>query len=147
MPTVNSDTKLKVTGDLVKREFDQLYCRVNAKVRNVLGGVSTAIADPIGMPVKLNGTIWELIVAADIANATGIIVEGPPIPALADDAYTSDEYAILTRGPAVLDSAQIAATDCNGDAITNATAVAALAGESPPIICVTVPSVSSTQTT
>ncbi len=136
----------KVSGDLVKFETNQHYTRVSSVLTNAEVGALSAISDPIGYPVRYNSGDWELIVAGDEADADGVIVEGDPIEALDAAATTAGLYAILARGPAVIDADQIASADSEAATFTVADIVAALEALNAPIICKSEPTKSSTQT-
>lgn len=150
MPTVSSDTKKKVMGDILKYVLNMDYCCVSAKVKNGTGGTLAAVSDAVGYPVKLNGSDWEMVQDTDEANATGVIVndpEGNGIESLAAGASTAGEFAILRRGPAIIAQDEIASADSEASAYTQATLITALEALSPPIECRDYPSKTSQQTT
>lgn len=147
-----SETKGYVPGDLIIYELDQLFTRESASVQNdsTTGGTYGAITiddtELLGQPVKLTSGVWEFASAANVTAGTvnGIIVSGDEITALAADASTSGKYAILARGPAVINEGKIPALDVYEDAITAAdyiTAVEALDIQTKPA-----PSTTETQT-
>lgn len=147
MPAL-SDTKLKVTGDLIKYEANQMYTRVSSTVKNNEATTTAAIPDPIGYPVKLVAGVWTLCQDTQEASCDGLIAEGPPIESLAAAAVSANKYSILCRGPAVIDQNQIPAADSQGSAYTLATFVTRLETAIPvPIVCTPEPTKSSTQST
>ena len=73
-----------------------------------------------------------------MANTAGIVVSlGPSIDSLSSGTASSNEYAILVRGPMVIQEDYLPAKDCAGTALStaNKTSIAtALKALSPPII-------------
>ena len=146
------DYKGYVPGDLIIYELNQLYTRESSQIQNdaTTGGsgeITVTNRELLGQPVKLNGAVWEFASAANVTAGTvdGVIVSGPEINALSADELTSSPYAILARGPAVINEGKIPAEDVYGSAITAAeyiTAVEALDIQTKPD-----PNTTSTQTT
>lgn len=89
-------------------------------------GQASVDANLIGQPVKASGANYIFVLAADIANAIGILASAERIT-LAAAAVTERPYKILLRGPAIVDKDALPAADVVGSAITNATFVTALA--------------------
>jgi hypothetical protein len=127
MPTVttlerrNSDVFLEVPSPL--------YGLVSAPLRNVSGSALTLTKQElIGHPVKFTGGNYQLLVAGDEANATGLVfAPDADIQALANNTNTTHKFAILTRGPAVVNLANIKS------GFTVATLITAFAGLPAPI--------------
>lgn len=117
----------KMFGDLVLHMESQEYCLVSAKIANPVGADTSTNVDPVGQPVILDTGVWTLILAADIATATGVIVQGSKFTLL-DGAATNpaDPYLILIKAPAIINKDRLAANDSHGGAITLATYVTAL---------------------
>lgn len=103
--------------------WNAAYNFVSAFIQNdaTAGGSGVSeLADVVGQPVKDNSGVWEFVAAADIANAEGIIIDGPRIDLdnpPAANALTPFPYRVLVRGPAVLNKTAFPATDIYGDAI------------------------------
>lgn len=138
-------TQGAVQGDLLKEFMSPGYNFVEGKLVNPVAVAKTGW-NPIGQPVKASGANFVFVQDTDEANAIGIVLHDKPIN-LAASATSADRYLILRRGPALIDKEQIAGTDINGDALTKATIVTALAALSPPIIGLSEPATSKTQTT
>jgi hypothetical protein len=121
----------KMFGDLVLHMESQEYCLVSATVTNPAGASTSAYLDPVGQPVKIVTGAWTLVLGADIANVTGVIVQGNKINALAAAGVTNaaDPYLILKKAPAIINKDKLSALDNRGVAIdvdAYATALAAL---------------------
>jgi hypothetical protein len=117
-------------SDLLKWEVEHRYCRTAGTIQNKSGVTIVKGAMTVGLPVKLVGTQWVTVAAADLANTGGLLLvdDAAAIPeALAADAITAKTYQILTRGPALINKSIIPTTDLAGAAITLATLVTRLA--------------------
>ena len=142
-------TKKKVIGDLLKAEWDKGYCRVSTVLKNDTGAETAEVTDPVGYPIKMDGTDYVLCQATEEASCIGLVLEGPTIEALdASKAEATDnKYAVLERGPARIAKDALPATDSEGASYTIATLVTALEALDVPIIVQVVPTKSSTQST
>lgn len=129
-------------GDLLRNEWHPGYCCVSAKLVNPLAGALTNF-NPIGQPVKASGANFVFVQDGDEANAIGLVLHDKPISVPGsgtDGGVSAEKYMILRRGPALIAEdaiaagATVAGDDVNGDALTIATIVTALAALSPPII-------------
>lgn len=129
-------TKPKVRSDVLKWCNHDAFCLVSAVIKNTDPNSSPparSISEVVGMPVK--GTydpatkVLELAYATEEASVTGVIVGGPPIKDLADNATTTEKYLVLSRGPALLNDPEdgLADADPAGDDFTKATILTALA--------------------
>ena len=139
------ETNTQVGADVLKREWDEMYSRVSTTLTNNTLATQT-VADMVGMPVKLNGAVWELALNADVATIDGVVIDGPPINALANAATTTEKYVVLMRGPAVINEDALQANDPAGTPWTTATLKTSLEGLSPPIKLINEPTKISTQT-
>jgi len=159
MPTVSSDTKDRVVGDLIKHEWNQIYTRDSRTLDNDSAGASTEVTDIIGYPVRLKsgtgsgtagvGTDYALCKAGEEASCVGLVVGGTEksIPAMLAWDETKDEFALLVRGPAVISQDGLPAADWDAGSFDKDAISAALAAISVPIITAPMPAVKSTQTT
>lgn len=143
-------TKKKVIGDILKAEWDKGYCRVSTVLKNDhASAVTKEVTDPVGYPIKMDGTDYVLCQATEEADCIGIIVEGPTIEELdaAKAEATDNKYALLVRGPARIAKDALPTTDSEGASYTTATLVTALEALNVPVIVQVVPTKSSTQAT
>jgi len=133
---MSAKTFIKRMSDVLKWEAHPGFCRRSVKIKNTdpNNGSARTIRNVVGTPVK--GTysgatkVLELAYAAEAANVTGIIVGGPDIVDLADDATTTQLYDVLYIGPALIDYNQLKASDPAAAAWTLATIKTALEARS-----------------
>lgn len=133
----------KTLGDVVKHIHHPSINLVSAKIVGAAGQASVD-ANLMGQPVKASGANYIFVLAADIANAIGILYSQERIT-LAAAGVSERPFAILIRGPATVDKDALPTLDVVGSAITNANFVTALAARD--IISLTEPTKVSTQTT
>jgi hypothetical protein len=131
-------------GDLIRAEFHRSYNFVSAKVKNtgssnLLGAVLT------GQPMKVVSTVHNFVLTTDEANTTALFAHDKPMPSIAAAATSDDLFLILKRGPAVIDQDALPTADVNGATLVPATIATALAALSPPIIAVSEPAQTKTQ--
>ena len=107
-------------------------------------GQASVDANLVGQSVKASGANYIFVLAADIANALGILAHDGPLT-LAAAAVTDRPYKILLRGDAIVDKDALPATDVVAGAINNANFVTALAARG--IIAQSEPTKVNTQTT
>jgi hypothetical protein len=124
-------TELKTSGDLMIHEVEYRYTRVGVPLTNpTLGTVN--LPDPVGYPVKNNAGDWELLVAGDEDNVSGLIYSGPPIVGLETTETTSalkvNGYAIVVDGPTLIKRSGLATVDVEDAAFDVDALVAALEG-------------------
>jgi len=119
-------------GEFLFSESNYIYNRISATVENdaTIAGTSPDVdlsaSALIGLPV-LKDTTWRFATAAEVAAADplgdggteewGFIVEGTAVNLAADE--VSDVMAIITQGPAIINSDLIPATDPYGAAISS----------------------------
>jgi hypothetical protein len=117
-------------GDVFIETPREEYGMVNAKVTNDTGAaVDLTKEDLIGYPVYLDGSTWKLCIpATDEAACDGLIFNPREGLDLADTVESEHEFAILVRGPAVVNLDEIET------GFVVATLATALAAKSPPII-------------
>ena len=133
----------RVVGDVVKYVEHPAINYVSAKIVGAAGQASVD-ANLCGQPVKASGANYILVLAADIANAIGILAHDKPIT-LAAAAVSAWPYKILIRGDALVDKDSLPANDVVGSAINNANFVTALAARG--IIAQSEPTVKEALTT
>lgn len=139
-----SKTKGRVLGDLLRAFWHAGYCIGSYKLVNPIASAIT-LTNPLGQPLKVSGANYVFVQDGDEANVTALLLHDRPI--LLTSSGTTDElYPVLLRGPALIDKDALPATDVNGDALTIATLVTALAALSPKIISLVEPTKVSTQT-
>jgi hypothetical protein len=143
-------TSPRKLGDLVIWEAYQDYCRESGTIENSSAVAATLEAtDPVGYPLKSDGSGgYAFAEAGDEANVIGLLLAQETIPVVASGgaARTGNPYAILARGPAIVNEDQIVVADIiDGSAMTLATIKTALAALD--IVCRAEPTKSSTQTT
>jgi hypothetical protein len=137
-------TNPRPLGDLIRNLFHPGYNFISATVKNPDATTAT-IEDPLGLPVKKNGSQWEFVDAADIANCGGILVHDKPLEDLAQNAITAEPLKILVRGPAIIHEDGLSPVDHLGDAIVAATFKTE--AEDLELVVIEGPSKTSTQTT
>ena len=122
-------------GEWLFSESNYIYTRISATVENdtTIAGtspdVSLSKSGVVGIPV-LKDTTWRLATAGEVASADpigdggteewGFIVSSEIALELAADDISAIEVAIITRGPAIINSDLIPATDPYGTAIVAA---------------------------
>lgn len=138
-------TNRDMVSDFVKAFWDEGYCFVGAPIKNVLASLDAGALKP-GMALKLNGSVWETLAAANIADADGFYADPRKAPAIANGATTTLSYRILTNGPAKV-NVNMCLLDPVGAAITAAAAKSALRALSPKVEILVEPTNQSEQTT
>lgn len=118
-------TKGRSLGDVFKWLVHPGFCLVSAKLVNPLA-TALDLTDPVGQPLKASGANYVFVQDLDEANAIGLLYHDKPI-ALAGSATSEELYAILLRGPALIDKDALPLLDVNGTAFTVATLVTAYA--------------------
>lgn len=142
-PTQSQPRRL---GDLLIYEMHPGYQRVSATVKNGSGS-AVDITDPIGYPVKSDGSGgYSLAFAGDEASVIGLILFGNEL-SIAAGVYTSFQVGILVRGPAIVDyTGGLPTADAAGSNFTISTIVTTLKALSPPIMPYAEPTIVATQT-
>jgi hypothetical protein len=143
MPTL---TKGRTQADVFRHVHHQSYCLASGKLVNP-DATARAAQNLCGQPVKASGANYVLVKAGDEANAIGLVFSETGLVALGVSEVTTKKYAILLRGPAVIDRDSLPALDVAGGSLTVATIVTALAARNPAIIPVDQPDTTSEQTT
>lgn len=131
-------------GDLLRAFFDNAHNFTGGTIKNAVAETVTP-TDPLGQPVKQAAGQWQFVAAADIANATGVLVHQRDLPELAQNDITAEKILILVRGPAVIHEDGLPTHDVYGDAIVAADFKARLLALG--ISCIEGPEKTSTQTT
>jgi len=125
-----------VIGEFCFWEVDQRFTRESGTLENdaTIAGTNPDVYwdTVIGQAVRLVGTQWRFASAAEVIAATieGVILDGEPVllaDAIAADGVTLQQYAILARGPALLNQGRIPLADIYGDTYTLAQYLAAVA--------------------
>ena len=122
-------------GDLLLDRQSVKFSMESGTVQHTGVTASDDKVDPVGQPVKLTGSQWQLVLAGDEANATGLIVHGVSIPILNQNDITpiATPYSIVARQATINENA-VAANDVNGAALNLTNLKAALVAE--PILMV-----------
>lgn len=108
-------TKAKVESDLIRWEANPEFTRVEAVVRNP-DASAVELTDPIGYPLVLTAGVLNLAVAGDEGYIVALLIPTAPMPSIAATTTTTQKFAVLRNGPAIIDKAMIPTTDLNGDA-------------------------------
>ena len=115
----------KVISDLVKHESSPAYNRESINVTTVTG-VAVDIAEALGQPLKKIGAEFLLVAAADIANATALLLETDTLVMAANSDH---KFLVLSLSAgAVINSSALPALDGAGAAINQTNFIAALVG-------------------
>lgn len=142
--TYPTQTQPRRLGDLLIWEPHSGYCRKSVTIKNA-GGSAVDILDPVGYPLKLSGSIYELAYAGDEASVVALLLYQNEI-SLAAGATTLFNVGIIVRGPVILNYSQgLPTVDAAGSAFTISTIVTALAALSPPMIAYAEPTIQATQ--
>jgi len=128
-----SNTRRLAVSEFAFYEVDQRYTRESGTLENdaTVAGTSPSIAatqELIGQPLRLVSAQWQFASTADVTagNVDGFVVDSKQLPAaMAAAAITVLPYAILARGPALINEGRIPALDVYGDAITSSEYVTA----------------------
>lgn len=137
-------TNRPTVSDVVKNFYDEGYCFVGAPIKNVLATIAAGALKP-GMFLKLNGSTWETLAAANVADADGIFADSRKCEGIASSATSVKSYRIMTNGPGKV-NVNLCLLDPVGAAITAAAAKSALRALSPKIEVVVEPTNVETQT-
>lgn len=144
--TFPTQTQPRRIGDLLVWEPHPGYTRVSALIKN-LGGTAADILDPVGYPVKSDGSGgYALAYAGDEASVIGLILFMNEIVIAASTGVSAFKIDVLVRGPVLIDPNNIVTTDIAGSAMTLTTIETALKGLSPPMVLMSEPSIVATQT-
>lgn len=131
-------------GDLLRAMFDPAHNYAGGTLKNNVAETVTP-TDPLGQPVKQTGSQWEFVAAADIANATGVLLHDKDLPQMAQNDISEQKFLFLVRGPAVVHEDGLPANDVYGDAINAANFKARLLALG--ISCISGPPTTETQET
>lgn len=141
-----TQTQNRRIGDLILWEPHPGYTRVSAFIKN-LGGTNADITDPVGYPVKTDGSGgYALAYAGDEASVIGLIIFMHELVIAATSGVSVVPVPVLVRGEALINPAIIVAADVAGSSFNNTTIQTALKGLSPPIEMMTAPAIVATQT-
>ena len=134
MPAIE---KTKDVADFLHWIAAPEFCLESGKIVNTTADAMTLKGLP--MPVKVNtaggdnGTTYEVVLAADEANATGFIIHKDNETIEAGETSKA-KYAVLARGSATVSKEAIPTADPAGDAYDVAALVAVLEAMSPIVI-------------
>lgn len=143
--TYPTQTQPRRLGDLLIWEPHSGYCRKSVTIKNASGS-AVDILDPVGYPLKLVSSVYELAFAGDEASVVALLLYQNEIN-LAAGATTLFNVGIIVRGPVILNYSQgLPTVDAAGAAFTISTIVTALAALSPPMIAYAEPTIQATQT-
>jgi hypothetical protein len=101
------------------------YCFTAGTIKNVATAAIAAGGIVPGTPLDLNGTQWEIALAADKSSYDGFFADERKSEALAGggSAISTKQYRILARGPAIVNKASIPTTDPDAGALTSSDVV------------------------
>lgn len=123
-------TSGKSLSDGLRYDSDPRYTRASGFLANNTGAEVTVNVRL--MPVKVVGGNYEIVLATDEANATGVIVEDRTYT-IADGEVANRKVPVMVNGPAILSLEGLPTADPAGTAYTMATLTAAYAAFDPPI--------------
>lgn len=117
-------------GDWLFSESNYIYTRESGYLKNATSQAGTnpdvelSSSQLIGMPVrKVSDRLFRFATAAEVAAAApagdqiwGFVIEGVATGALDNDVVTGTEYAILMRGPAIVNDDLMPVNDPYGAA-------------------------------
>ena len=117
-------------GEWLFSESNYIYTRESGKLKNATAqagtspDVSLTSGQLIGIPVrKVSAGLFRFATAAEVAAAApamdevwGFVIEGVATGALDNDVFTGTEYAILMRGPAIVNDDLMPVNDPYGGA-------------------------------
>lgn len=116
MPTVLTDRQR--VYDFLKWEVEPRYCRAAGTIKNI-ANADLAAGDIVpGTPLKLNGSNWEIALAADKDTVDGFFIDERKSEAIDAGETSVKEYQILARGPALVNKDAIPTLDPDGGALT-----------------------------
>lgn len=121
-------TKNSSASDLIRWEADDAgrFTRTSAVLTNDTGADLAEDAMGIGYPLKEAAGVWTPALTGEEASIDGVLVDERVIPAIANAAATESEYAILRRGPAVVNEGELAVNDVEDAAFVAANFVSRL---------------------
>jgi|CXWL01.1.fsa_nt_gi hypothetical protein len=121
-------------GEWLFSESNYIHTRDSGKLKNATAQAGTSpdvnltASQIIGLPVRwVSSKLYRFATAAEVTAATiaidekwGFIISGEPTGALDNDVVTGTEYAILVRGPAIINSDLMPVNDPYGGAFVKA---------------------------
>lgn len=147
MPTYPLQTQKRMLGGLLLWDSHPMFCRDTA-VNGIKNGSGAAvdITDPLGYPVKSDGSGgYSLAFAGDEANVIGLVLWEAEL-SIAAGQYGISPIPILVRGPAVINYTYgIPTVDGAGNSFNITTIVNTLEAISPRIQCLAEPTIVATQ--
>lgn len=128
----NAVTNEMKPGEFLFSESNYIFCRDSGILKNATAQAGTnpdvdlTAEEVIGQPLRyVSDGLYRFATAAEVASAApsisqrwGFVISGEPTGALDNDDVTGTEYAILVRGPAIINEDKIPANDVYGAAIT-----------------------------
>ena len=129
----NAVTNDAVPGEWLFSELDYRYTRESGTVQNDATKAGTAAdlaltkGELVGQPILKAGSQWEFATAAEVTSADpigdggteewGFVISGEDEAAMAADDVSAVPWALLVRGPAIINQGQIPALDVYGGSI------------------------------
>lgn len=142
-------SSVKMAGDVfIARGISGQYNLLSVKVKAPASGGPHTVAQIAGMPCSINEVtgVATILLATEEGTAEGLLLHGPALDAVANDAQGADSYSIVQKGEGVVVNTDALPTaDSAGTSYTMATLQTAL--EALGFKYVTEPVKKSTQTT
>lgn len=120
-----------LTSDFVRHIESAKYCFDSRKIANATA--ATQDVKTLALPVKVVGGNWEVVLAADEANATAFLAEVRN-ETIAAGAVSRRSYTGIARGAAVVMKGLIPENDPAGNPYNIAALEAVFAAMNPPVI-------------
>lgn len=118
-------TEGNYVGDFLHSYYSDIYCFEEVNVTVPTGAnMDVTEAEVLGMPIKDNAGTWEFLRGADSASVGGFLISGPGTDGSKAAATSSGPYKALVRGPGVIISDKLPATDGSAVAFVSATILA-----------------------
>jgi hypothetical protein len=112
----------KVPSDLLKWESNKKFTRETVSVTTI-AATAIDIAESLAQPVKVNGAEYIMVAAADIANATALVLRTDSLVMVAD---ANEDMVIINRYDAIINQDALPALDSAGAAINQTNFIAQL---------------------
>lgn len=131
--------------DFLKFQLEERYCQETALITNDTGADIIAGEIEPGYPLKESGGVWSPADTTEEGSVDGFYVDTRQCEAIANSAASTKQYAILVRGPALV-NVDAVPVDTAGAAFVRATLITRMKALSPPIIPMAEPTTSELQT-
>lgn len=122
-------TETNRVSDFLKWMVEERFCQLSATITNSTGVAVARGAIIPGTPLAESGGVWSTVNAGSEANIDGVYVDQRTCEALGIGAVSTKQYAILARGPALVNKDALVVNDLTAtpDPYVNADIVTRLA--------------------